>query len=271
MSKDKIIVQELYLYPVKSAKGLTLQGSLIDKFGLEFDRRWMIIDENSCFVTQRECPKMATLQTQIKDSFLRLSMTGVGNIEIPLNNSSGKDIFVTVWNDKVRAKDCGNEVAYFLKKALSRDYRLVFMELPDRKIEGVDKKIFPFSDSSPFLILSHESLEDLNKRLKRPLSMDRFRPNIVTKGGEPYAEDFWAEYKIANIGFKKLKDCSRCQVTTVEQTKGIFDGKEPLKTLAQYRLRNNKVCFGQNAYHLEEGKISVGDSIQILKKLTVPC
>ena len=266
-SIENIFVHDLWIYPVKSAKGFSLKEIYIGQWGPLFDRRWMVVNGKGEFLTQRECPQMALLETSIKRESLCLSYEMIGQIEVPLENRKGKDVWVQVWKDRLKAKDCGDEVSHFLSKAFGQEYRLVFMpDSTQRKVEGTLTKTFSFCDSSPLLVLSLESLEDLNARIQKKLLIDRFRPNIVVSGGEAYGEDDWDEYKMGEVVLKNLRPCTRCKVTTVNQQKGVFEGKSPLKDLAKYRSRGGGLVFGQSAYHLGQGKIRIGDPLDILKR-----
>ncbi|MDM7922558.1 MAG: MOSC domain-containing protein, partial [Pyrinomonadaceae bacterium] len=123
-----------------------------------------------------------------------------------------------------------------------------------------------FADGYPFLLIGEGSLEDLNGRLAAPVPMNRFRPNLVVKGSEPYAEDTWSRIRIGETVFHLVKPCGRCVMTTVDQSNGHKDGKEPLRTLATYRTVNGSVLFGQNLIaETPGGKIRVGDEVEILE------
>jgi uncharacterized protein YcbX len=119
-----------------------------------------------------------------------------------------------------------------------------------------------FADGFPFLLISEESLADLNRRLAYPLPMNRFRPNLVVAGGEPYAEDGWSRMEIGNLRLQVVKPCGRCLVTTTDQDTGER-GKEPLRTLATYRKVGSEVMFGQNVVHENIGRLRVGDSVTL--------
>jgi uncharacterized protein YcbX len=127
----------------------------------------------------------------------------------------------------------------------------------------VNNEQVSFADGFPFLLISDASLADLNQRLEQPVPMNRFRPNLVVSGCEAFAEDGWQSIRIGSIGFRVVKPCDRCVITTVDQTQGIR-GKEPLLTLAQYRRWDGKIWFGQNLIHEQLGMLKVGDSVEII-------
>ena len=140
-------------------------------------------------------------------------------------------------------------------------------ESTKRKVEeayAFNDDITSFSDGYPILLIGQSSLDDLNSQLAEPLPMNRFRPNMVIAGGQPFEEDTMAQFSINEINFYGVKLCDRCVITTTNQETGI-KGKEPLRTLAKYRMTNNKVLFGQNVLCGGEGMISVGDQIKIVK------
>jgi uncharacterized protein YcbX len=117
-----------------------------------------------------------------------------------------------------------------------------------------------FADGFPFLLISEESLADLNRRLADPLPMNRFRPNLVVAGAEPYAEDGWDRIEIGGVRLRMVKPCARCVVTTTDQTTAQR-GKEPLRTLATYRKVEGEVMFGQNVVPEGRGHLRVGDQL----------
>ncbi|MFL5546924.1 MAG: MOSC domain-containing protein, partial [Gemmatimonadales bacterium] len=119
-----------------------------------------------------------------------------------------------------------------------------------------------FADAYPLLLISEESLADLNGRLAQPLPMNRFRPNLTVSGGGPFAEDRWSRVEIGSVVLNLVKPCDRCVITTTDQTT-TERGVEPLRTLATYRKVDGKVYFGQNAVHEAPGRLRVGDAVSV--------
>lgn len=238
--------------------------------GLKYDRRWMIVDENGKFFTQRTHPQMALVKVELNQSGLIFNhrTKNIKPIEIPFFPESNSEIEVEIWNDKVRAAHISSNADKWLSDVLNVDCKLVYM--PDDSLRRVDPKysgnneVVSFADAYPFLIIGRQSLNDLNLRLEEKVPMNRFRPNFVFEGGEPFDEDKWRRFKIGDIIFEAVKPCSRCVVTTVNQETAEVK-HEPLRTLSQYRLQNNHVNFGQNLIHAGRGMVNVGDSIEILK------
>ncbi len=261
-------ISELYIYPVKSLGGIKIDKAVITDRGIKYDRRWMLIDANNRFISQRECAKMALLKTRISADFLTVTNTSDNSsINIPLTPVSKEVIQVTIWDDTCSGQLVSNEIDAWFTAALEKDTRLVYM--PDSTVRFTDPAYTPadsitsFSDAYPFLMIGQASLDDLNNRLNSQLPINRFRPNIVFTGGTPYQEDVMNSFTINNIAFNGVKLCARCNIITIDQVDASI-GKEPTKTLACYRAKNNKIYFGQNLVHSGTGIISVGDELSVL-------
>ena len=128
----------------------------------------------------------------------------------------------------------------------------------------VKNKIVSFADAFPFLIIGQSSLDDLNSKMEKPLHMKRFRTNFVFNGGKSFDEDRWKKIIVGDLEFLVVKPCARCTITTVDQETGIR-GIDPLKTLASYRKVNGKVLFGQNMVAISEGKIKIGNKLNVIE------
>jgi uncharacterized protein YcbX len=260
-------VSELYVYPIKSLGGISLTTAEITDKGFKYDRRWLLIDENNRFLSQRELPVMALLKvTIITDGLLVTHSPSSDNILIPFLPLTTEYCSVTIWDDTCRAIYVSAESDKWFTDKLGVKCRLVYM--PDDYKRQVDEKYVPkgfvtsFSDAYPFLIIGQSSLADLNQRLTDQLPINRFRPNIVFTGGTPFEEDIIDHFVINNINFYGVKLSARCTLTTIDQITTVKT-KEPLKTLAKYRRRCNDVFFGQNLIHTGNGFICVGDEIHV--------
>jgi uncharacterized protein YcbX len=265
-------ITELYIYPIKSLGGIKLDSATVTDRGLKYDRRWMLIDADNLFVSQREFSKMALLKTSISDEFLTVTNTyNNTSINISLNPEKRDLITVSVWDDSCRAHPVCDEADAWFTAALNTNIRLVYM--PDdsqrfiKEKYAADNEITSFSDAFPFLLIGQASLDDLNNRLDNPLPINRFRPNIVFTGGEPYFEDIIDKFTINNITFNGVKLCARCNVITIDQD-NAESSKEPTKTLATYRSKNKKIYFGQNLTHSGTGNVSVGDELKLISTHT---
>jgi len=274
---NNLTLTHIYIYPIKSLGGISLHSAKVEERGLQFDRRWMLVDKNGMFLTQREHPQMALLQVSIKDDMLEIShkVKKIANIHLPIsdtrsptsNNLRTNSMVVNIWDDVVIAKNVSHDADLWFSEALNLDCHLVSMDkdsdrITDRKFTPEPKQV-SFADAYPFLIIGQESLNELNSRLKEPLPMDRFRPNFVFSGGEPFIEDTWKDFMIGKLKFKAVKPCARCVVTTVNQNTAE-KGSEPLETLAKFRKVGNKVNFGMNVIGHDSGVVQVGDLVVAL-------
>lgn len=264
-----LVLNSIFVYPLKSARGLSVSAWNVGERGLEFDRRWMVVDSEYKFLTQRQIPRLALISAILTQTELVLDAQGMNKLSIPLARKETPPITVRVWDDTVQAELESNTASQWLSDFLHVETKLVFM--PDRSQRHVHPKYTTennpvgFADAFPFLVLSEASLEELNRRLDRPLPMNRFRPNLVVSGCSAFAEDDWKEIKIGTVELHFAKPCSRCATTTVDQATGIA-GKEPLKTLATFRQRDGKVYFGQNAVHRTKGVLTVGQSVEVVEQ-----
>lgn len=259
-------VAGLWVYPVKSAAGIAVDRvDLLDR-GPRHDRRWMIVDEAGGFLTQRTVPGLARIGTAIEGEGIDLSAPGHGATRLPLEPDGRAGMRVEVWGDEVSAVAAPPEADRWLTELLGEPARFVHMpEASDRKAKldptGRGARI-SFADAYPLLLISEESLEGLNARLADPLPMDRFRPNVVVRGADPFAEDGWDRFCIGDVECRVASRCARCSTTTVDQATGER-GKEPLKTLATFRREGSQVFFGVNVVHSGTGTIAVGDPVEV--------
>ncbi|NEQ97751.1 MAG: MOSC domain-containing protein [Cyanothece sp. SIO2G6] len=270
-----LTLTELHIYPIKSAAGIDLSQATVQPRGLEYDRRWMVVDANGKFMTQRKFPQMARIQVQLGDRDLCISAPGIQDLSVPLQSYSGHDsVIVDVWGDRCAAIPVGPESRAWFTQVLATDCQLVYM--PDGSDRPTDHgKLGPeqqvsFADAYPFLLISEASLADLNSRLDEPIPMNRFRPNLVVAGCDAFAEDQWDVIQIGSLSFNVAKACARCTIPTVDQATGIR-GKEPLTTLASYRRWDGQIWFGQNLVQVGDevgakqgGELRVGDRITLL-------
>jgi len=275
-------VSEINIYPIKSLKGISVDYSIVEERGLQSDRRWMLTDQEGKFFTQREFPRMALVAIGIEGNGLTITADGFGCLEIPLMPETDDIRQVTIWQSVCPGEVYPAVINEWFCDVLETRCQLVYM--PDNTRRSVNpifnqgEDIVSFADGYPMLVIGEASLDDLNSRLETPLPMNRFRPNLVVSGGDAFAEDDWTKIRVGDSIFRLTKPCERCVITTVEQSKGEFDGKEPLKTLASYRTARNviparyeslgvspgAVLFGQNLIAETVGKvIRTGDEVQI--------
>jgi hypothetical protein len=256
----------LNIYPIKSARGIPLAESAVDEFGLRYDRRWMVVDESGVFLSQRSHPRLALVVPSVSDETLQVDAPGMPTLQTPLHPKATVATRVTVWDDTCPATWVGGPAAEWFSDFLGTACTLVHMAddvvRPANPAFAAAEVRVSFADGFPFLLISEESLADLNRRLTDPVPMNRFRPNLVVAGGGPYDEDGWGSIEIGGVRLQVVKPCDRCLVTTTDQATGER-GKEPLRTLATYRKVGGEVMFGQNVVHENTGRLRVGDSVTI--------
>lgn len=261
-------VSDIYIYPVKSLAGIRMERWPVDNKGLLHDRKWMLVDADNRFLSQRRLPKMALIKTRLTEEQLILSTPSGRHLTLPLTPDHGEPLEVEIWQDRCIAESVSHEADQWFSDFLQCECRLVYQ--PEQSIRAVDPSYAKpgdqaaFSDGFPFLIISEASLRALNNAMQLNLSMMRFRPNLVIDGCEAYAEDSWREIRINEIGFRLPKPCSRCSVPAIDPDTAL-SGKEPLQTLNRLRKWNNNVYFGQNALHDNLGELAVGDPVRVLK------
>jgi uncharacterized protein YcbX len=265
-------ISELYIYPVKSLGGIKIDKGYITDRGFQHDRRWMLVDINNQFISQREAPQLALLKVDVLADSLKIThKASPACIIIPFEPLTNEFAAVTIWDDVCTGQFVSTDADKWFTEMIKMKCRLVYM--PDDTLRLTNPKYTPgdnltsFSDAFPFMIIGQASLDDLNNRLLQPLPINRFRPNIVFTGGRPYQEDIMDEFTINKVTFNGVKLCARCIITTTDQDK-VIRTQEPLKTLATYRFRDNNVYLGQNLINSGLGHIAVGDEICIINEHT---
>ncbi len=259
-----ITIRGLHLYPLKGGRGIARSELTLGRFGPENDRRWMVVDGGGHLVTQREIGRLCLIGATPTEGQLVLDAPGMQPLTIPTDANAPR-CAARVWDDWVEAADQGDQAAQWLSDFLGAPVRLV--HFPDDAIRRTDPDYDPagslvaFADGFPLLVVGEASLEALNRRLDVPLPMNRFRPNIVLTGSEPFAEDGWRRFSVGGQIFDVVKPCARCPVTTTNQTDGSR-GQEPLRTMATFRKQGSAVMFGMNVVHRGTGTIRVGQTVE---------
>jgi len=266
-------VSSLHIYPVKSCRGIDVDAFRITDTGPEWDRRWMIVKSaDGRFITQRSHPSMARIAVAVGGGNLRLSGDDIEALVVPVDHG-GESRRVVVWNDECLGVDAGETAADWLAAVLGEPLRLVRIDpslsrLASAEYAGPGRHPVSFADGYPVLMISRESLADLNRRLPGAIPMERFRPNVVIEGGVAYAEDAMARFRFGPVVLRGVKHCTRCAIPTTDQRTGARDpDQEPLRTLKTYR--NDRVLkgvtFGQNCV-IDAG---VGERLAVGTELTI--
>lgn len=235
---------------------------IIDNKGPLYDRHWMLVDKNSNFVTQRVLPEMSQIVTQLSDSELILSYKNFGSISVPIEQKEN-EIEVTIFNKSTSAHLVNSHFDEWLSDCFNKQLHLV--RSPDaesRVTSGRNGPVTPlkFADGYPLLLTNQSTLAQLNNQLSSPVSMDRFRPNIVISSASADEEDRWQKFTINGVSFLSVKACSRCVIIQIDP-KTSKKTPEVTQVLKGYRTQNAEVIFGNNLSHTSTGRISVGDKL----------
>lgn len=253
------MVAALYVYPIKSCQGISVEELELSPTGPLYDRNWMITDENGQFLTQRTHDHLAKIKTSLLRDTLQISFCNQVFF-IPLSNCSTETKNVQVWSSEVIAYLEEQRINAALSEFLKQKVTLVRYGEQSRRI----KKDFElrFSDASPVLVINQASLQYLCCKARIDIPANRFRANIVINSGLAFDEDHWQELISKNgMVLTNAGPCVRCAITTKDQTSGISQGPEPLKTLAQFRRNSEGVVFGINMVPSTNGILKVGEKL----------
>lgn len=268
-------IAQLFLYPIKGCRGIEIERATLAATGLEVDdigdREWVIVDSDGEFLSQRELPRMALIETRLTSTALRLKAPGMLQLEVPFA-SEGEVVNVTVWNDTVAAVTQGDVADAWFSRYLGQPCRLMRFDPEARRLSnvrytGATAAPYKFADAFALLIASSASLADLNARLAKrggaPVGIERFRPNIVLNGIDAFEEDYVERITLGDVELKVVKPCVRCSVPNVDPATGE-PSTEPGDTLATYRdnVRAGGITFGVNAIVMRGAGCSLakGDS-----------
>jgi len=262
-------VTRLYLHPVKSLGGVAVTQFTIDRFGPHPDRRWLVVDKEGRFLTQRQHAAMALVRTSLDGESITLSAPDCDPVSFSSADfEGGEPLQVRVWRDGCDAVTGPRQLDDWLSAYLGVPCRLVYM--PETSRRNVDPnyanegETVSFADGFPLLLTSEQSLADLNARLTFSIGMERFRPNLVVDGSTPFAEDEWKRIRVGSVDFIVAKPCSRCVIPTIDPATGRKQ-PEVFKTLKAFRQRGGEVFFGQNLLPVGAGSLQVGDVVEILE------
>lgn len=257
----KYSIRSLHIYPIKGMAGMSIPSMQLLERGAKYDRRYMLVDENGKFLSQRTHAQLCQFWCDIQDDTLRVYF-GDARLELDTTAYSDRKIEVEVWGAQFHAYEVSHSASQWFSDQLGSNCRLVKM------VDGEDRiKTFAdgetrlsFADGYPYLVLGTASLALLNEKVDQEIPFNRFRANIIVNTASPHEEDSWRAMSIGDAELQIIKACARCVVTTIDQSTAER-GVEPLKTLAQYRKTDKKINFGANAVLRKEGVVSVGDAV----------
>lgn len=252
----------------------------VEPWGLDGDRRWLIVDERGVGLTQREHRELVMVRAVSRPGGLTLDVPGLAPLEL-VEPVGGEVMEVRVFQGRplslVRA--AGPEADGWLNRLLGRRARLVWLGDPaGNRVPwpvSAGSAELSFADGTPLLLANAASLAAFNDwllesgSLEGPLPMTRFRPNVVVEGAAPWAEGDWVgrRIRIGGAVFHGVAECGRCVVAATDQETGER-GHEPLRTLAARRSVDQRLLFGLqltvSAQPGESRAVSVGDAVEVL-------
>lgn len=268
-------VTGLNIHPLKSGRAIAQTAVAVNLDGFSGDRRFMVVEPDGRFVTQRDLQALAQVEAMHMDGGVRLRLNGNG---LTARFDPGRRLDVLVWSSRVNAAVADDEASGVLSGWFGRPVKLVHMDDEAERFIGAEWAGTPapvgFADGFPILITTTGSLADLNRTLvakgQEPVGMERFRTNILIDCDEPWAEDFWESLEIAGVVFDLVKPCARCIMTTQDQTTGERIGGNPLQGLAEKRMSADRrvpgVLFGWNAVPRDEGTLKLGDAVEVVRR-----
>jgi uncharacterized protein YcbX len=269
-------VVSLHIYPLKGTRAFDVERVHLTARGFENDRRWLVAKPDGRFITQRSHGSLAAITAT--PTAAGITLAALGTSEIAVARPDGRARFaVTIWQNTVDAALADEASHQWLSRFFGEEMRLVYMDgRAERLKEGIWAPPLPmsFADAYPVLVATTGSLAAVNEEIERsggaPITMRRFRPNLVIDSDQPWAEDFWGRLKIGEVELDLVKPSDRCIVTTRDQLTGETTGGEPLGALGTLRMsadpRINGVLFGWNSVPRVLGQIAVGDEVGILHR-----
>lgn len=264
------MISHLFIYPIKSLGAISLQKVVLEKEGLRGDRRFMLVDTQGKFITQRTRPELTRFTlTETSVGFVVKDVISGIEKELTWSPPLGENIRVEIWDDQLVAREVLNGWSFWFSEALQEEVYLVQItdEYPremNEKYQTNLAKNTSFADSLPLLVVGSASYRALEDRLGETIDRLRFRPNIIVSTDEPFIEDTWAEIKVGLVHLSGAKPCARCPLVNVDPQSGESN-KNTLKTLASFRTLNHKVYFGQQFVPISLGEIQIGMEVQLIQ------
>ena len=265
-----MVLSQIFIYPIKSARGIAINETLMDMSGPLQDRRWMLVDNDGLFLSQRRLPKMALLSPRFEGNDLVVDAPDMPPRVIRSWTGEGDWIPVRLWQDQLQLPHPSSRYDEWFSSYLGQSCRLVY--LPPTVVRPVEPPYnnpnwrVSLADGYPLLLITQASLDLLNERLPAPVTTERFRPNLVIAGTAAHDEDRWRRLRIDNVEIAVVKPCARCSIVLVDPSTGERE-IEPLKTLARYRRKPPKVFFAQNALITIPGLLQTGRPVEVLNTI----
>ncbi|OCG09037.1 hypothetical protein A9G13_02980 [Gilliamella sp. wkB178] len=264
-----IAVSQLFIYPIKSMKGIALTEAITASGGFEHDRILMISEPDGTFITARQFPELLKLETKIVNNAVHISLPSRESISINFDDFSNTNEPTEVWGNHFMLHIASIRVNQFLSQFLQKDVQLRWLgNKLSRRTKRYPEVPVSFADGYPYLLLNEASFAYLQLQCPEKLNINQFRGNIIIKGALPFAEDGWKTIKIGDVIFDIVKPCTRCVITTINvDSTNYLDNNEPLTTLRYFRAdEQGKIDFGMNMIARNFGKISLNDPVEVLER-----
>lgn len=263
-------LSHIYIYPIKSTRGIAVEETRVDVSGPVGDRRWMLVDDEGVMISQRTQPRMTLIEPRFEGEDLVVEAPGMGALRIRPWSGEGEWFRGQVWHDELRLPEPDAAYSEWFSSYLGQSCRLLYQ--PDSVVRPVEAPWdsppwrTSLADAYPLLLLGQASLDLLNTKLEQPVTIKRFRPNLVITGITAHEEDEWKRVRIGEVELAVVKACVRCAIPLVDPETGET-GVEPLRTLARYRRipESSKVLFAQNALVTKPGVLRVRAEIEVLE------
>ncbi|TMW68410.1 hypothetical protein Poli38472_005878 [Pythium oligandrum] len=278
-------IRDIYIYPIKSCRGIRVKHAHATAKGFRNDRTWMFCDTKGKFISMRRYPKMALIAPVLDDhenpTVITLTAKGMPDLRVPiLHEGKGPEKTVTVWKSDLIAIDQGDAAANWINKFLDDvrgDQEFRFVRVKESFRRPTNPKYAPdhetaFADAYPYLLVVHASVDSVNEHLKDKIEIERFRANLVVTGAPPFADEAWNCLTIGGLRFRNVKPCDRCAVPCVDPHTGQTSS-EPRKSMVSYRNgetlgfrdgTRQTYYFGSNLVAEELGQVSVGAPVRVL-------
>ena len=270
----------LRIYPVKSFAPVVLADAVVEPWGLEHDRRWMVVDSRGELVSQRQDPRLGQIRAAATgpEAAGALLLTAPDGESLRVERPSGEARPVTMFGDPMAAVEAAPEASAWLSGLLGTELRLVHQDAAAARDHGTPTSL---ADEYPMLLTTTASLAALNRLIAAdhpddpvkgaPVPMWRFRPNLVVDGTGPWAETGWRRVRIGRVEFTVAQQCGRCVMTTLDPDTGDRRGPEPLLALGRHRKFGRTLGFGMHLSPVGPlGELRLGDPLTVLEEGPLP-
>ncbi|PXX41749.1 MOSC domain-containing protein [Aquitalea magnusonii] len=258
-------LSQMFVHPMKSARGISYSRAYASQQGLLHDREWLLVTPEGRFLTAREFPRMVLIEMDLIPGGMLLKAPGMTPV-MAMTQVYTQPVVTAVWKDEFSALHGDPKVDECLSQYMGVPCKLLWLGMQSRRVLQEASTPMSFADGYPYLLVNQASLDALNQELAQPVSLRHFRPNLVISDALPYEEDDWSLLRIGDILFEVAKPCTRCQLTTVNPLTGEFSAdNEPMRTLIRTRQLPEGICFGVNLIARSEGILQLGAAVEVVE------